>query len=107
MSVYQSVNIGFDVVGDGVSTDQTINVSKVFDGILGNTPFTLYPAGQIVVLKQPVMNYTSGLPSSPVNHVINGTAEVFGTIVIITWDSPPPITDSSVAFGGASMTLGY
>jgi hypothetical protein len=93
--VTQQCTIPFNVIGDGVSTQQFVDLTKALESPYGFSPFQNSPAGDIVVLVTPTMtvsgvNYTS-------------TAYVIKSVVVITWSAPVPL-----GLGGAAdIVLGY
>jgi hypothetical protein len=105
MAIYQRAGINFDVYGDGTSTVQNVDLTKVIEAPFGiGGSFTNKPTGDIVVLVSPVC--TVLLPNQQFT-TITGTAEMVGNILIVTWASAPPAATSGTSGNSAVVTLGY
>jgi hypothetical protein len=102
MGIHQQAAISFDVWGDNVSTVQQVDLTKQIEAAYGSgAPFSNKPLDQMVVLIQPVLTILS--PSS----TINGTAEVIGNVLVVTWASAPPPKNPATSPNTATITLGY
>lgn len=97
--ISQSVNIAFNVVGDGVSTQQFLDLTKALEAEYGYTPFQNSPAGDIVVLQTPTTTISGVTYTS--------TAFVVKNVVVITWSGVIPAYSPAINAGGANIILGY
>lgn len=105
MAIYQTAGLSFGVYGDGVSTVQYLDFTKVLNApFASGGPFTYSPTNGFVVLVQPVC--TVLLPNQQ-STTITGVAEVVGNLLIITWASAPPAYTPGTSGNSASVTLGY
>lgn len=104
MAIYQTATLSFSANGDGVSTVHSIDFTKQLIAPVGESTFNFVPTNGIVVLVQPVA--TVALPNQQ-SETINGTAEVTGTILTVTWASAPPAQTPGTSGTSAVVTLGY
>lgn len=93
--ISQEASLSFNVIGDGASTQQFVDLTKAIEAPYNTSPFQNTPAGDIVVLTSPTIvvsgvNYTS-------------TAFVVKNVVVITWSAPIP----AMLGGSATIILGY
>lgn len=93
--ISQSCAINFNVVGDGVSTQQFVDLTKAIEASYGNSPFQNTPAGDIVVLTAPTI-VVSGV-------TYTSTAFVVKNVVVVTWNAAIPLGLGN----SATIILGY
>lgn len=93
--ISQEAAVPFNVFGDGVSTQQLLDLTKVIEAPYNTSSFQNSPAGDIIVITTPTLtvsgtNYTS-------------TAVVVKNVVVIEWNAPIPANLG----GSATIILGY
>lgn len=93
--VYQTANVTFNVIGDGVSVLQYLDLTKDIEAAFGQSSFQHSPANGIVVLDNPSLTIAGITYTS--------STTVIGNVVVITWSAAIPLNSS----GASSINLGY